>query len=126
MRNKIIPFENNGNIYAIAQNRWAYYPQQNIDTRQSATFPRLSAEGSNNNTRNSDFWVVNGNFFRLRNIEIGYNFILLSNKINARVFVNGMNLWSWSTLANSYKIDPEVFNGYPLLKSVTTGLKISF
>jgi hypothetical protein len=70
--NKTVAFENNGNAYQLAAGRWAYYPEQGIDTRATATYPRLSALMNDNNYRNSTFWMKNGNFLRLRNIEIGY------------------------------------------------------
>lgn len=129
-RNKVIAFENNGNVYAIAQNRWAYYPEQNIDTRDRATYPRLSTKSNNNNYRSSSFWIKNGNFLRMRNIEFGYS---LPHKVlqklrltQARVFVNGVNLLTWSPLLKEYEMDPESLSGYPALKSYNVGITVSF
>jgi hypothetical protein len=129
-RNKVIAFENNGNAYAIAQNRWAYYPAQDIDTRSTASYPRLSTLGNNNNYRNSNFWIKNGDFLRLRNIEIGYSLPKhLLSKIwlsNARVFVNAINLFTISSLLSDYDMDPETLSGYPGIKSFNIGISVGF
>ena len=129
-RDKIIAFENNGNAYAIAQNRWAYYPDQGIDTRATATMPRLSLQSNNNNYQYSSLWVRNGNFIRMRHIEFGYT--LPSSVLNQRHFpnvrfyVNLMNPFTISKLMKDYRLDPEVMTGYPALRSTNIGLSIQF
>lgn len=129
-RNKVIAFENNGNVYDIAQGRWAYYPKQNIDTRQYATYPRLSTQNNNNNYLNSTFWMKNGQFLRMRNIELGYNFPKETLKklrlTQVRVFVSGVNLLTWSPLLKDYDMDPESLSGYPALKSYNIGITVGF
>ena len=129
-RNKVIAFENNGNVYDIAQGRWAYYPEQNIDTRQYATYPRLSTQNNNNNYLNSTFWMKNGQFLRMRNIELGYNFPKETLKklrlTQVRVFVSGVNLLTWSPLLKDYDMDPESLSGYPALKSYNIGITVGF
>ncbi|MDP4240699.1 MAG: SusC/RagA family TonB-linked outer membrane protein, partial [Bacteroidota bacterium] len=123
-------FVNNGNAYSIAEGRWAYYPAQGIDTRSTATYPRLTTIANNNNYINSTFWMKNGDFLRLRNLEIGYtlpksiqNKLLLS---NARIFVNGINLLTCSSLMRNYHIDPETNSGYPAVKSYNLGISVYF
>lgn len=126
--NKVIAFENNGNIYAWARNRWAYYPGQGIDTRSTATYPRLSTEYVTNNYTTSSFWVKNGNFLKLRNVELGYT--LPERRLSklglqsARVYVNGVNLLTFSSLLSDYDIDPETMSGYPGVKSYNVGLTV--
>jgi hypothetical protein len=125
-----IAFQNNGNVYDIAKGRWAYYPEEGIDTRATATYPRLSALGNTNNYRNSTFWMKNGAFLRLRNVEIGFSLpesVLRKMKISgARVFFNGINLLTWSPLLKNYNLDPETITGYPALKSFNFGTTINF
>ncbi len=58
--------------YAIAKGAWAYYPDQGIDTRASATYPRLTTQANNNNYRASSFWIKNHDFMRIRNVSLGY------------------------------------------------------
>jgi len=128
--NQTVPFVNNATAYAIAQGAWAYYPTQNIDTRATATFPRLTLQGNTNNYRTSSFWMKSANYLKLRNVELGYTLpaqLLKSIKINRlRVFVNATNLLTWSSLLTNYHIDPETYNGYPGMKSVNFGLSANF
>jgi TonB-linked SusC/RagA family outer membrane protein len=123
-------FVGNGNAYSIAQGAWAYYPDQNIDTRATATYPRLTTSANNNNYRSSTFWQKSRDFLRLRNVELGYSFnpsVIRKLKVsNLRIFVNAVNPLTWSTLQKNYNIDPETFSGYPALKSFNTGISVTF
>ena len=128
--NQVVPFNNNGNAYSIAKSSWAYYPDQGIDTRSIATYPRLSTYDNKNNYRASSFWIKNGDFLRLRNVEIGYSLPeSLIEKIyfsKARFFINTINLLTWSNLLSNFKIDPETMLGVPALKTSTLGLTLNF
>ena len=128
--NKTIALGNNNTAYKIAEGRWAYYPDQGIDTRATATYPRLSTLGNNNNYMNSTFWMKSGDYLRLRNIELGYSIpqkLLDRIKIaNVRIFINGMNLLTWSSLLKNYDMDPESISGYPAVKSYNAGISVSF
>jgi TonB-linked SusC/RagA family outer membrane protein len=123
-------FVNNGNAYEIAQGAWAYYPNEGIDTRSTATYPRLTTATNANNYRTSSFWIKSGNFLRIRNIELGYTFSArLINRIGLsklRVFVNATNPVTWSSLLKHHHMDPETQSGYPALKSYNTGLSVTF
>jgi len=128
--NKVVAFEGNGNVYEWAENRWAYYPEMGIDTRNTATYPRLSLLGNNNNYRTSDFWIKNGAFLKMRTIELGYGFqesVLSKFRINKlRIFINGCNLLTISPLLRDFNMDPETVSGYPGLKSYNFGITIGF
>lgn len=125
-----VAFVNNGNAYSIAEGRWAYFPSQGIDTRANAKYPRLTTVANSNNYINSTLWMKNADFLRLRNVEIGYTLPeSLQKKLrlsNARIFVNGINLLTWSSLLKDYNIDPETNSGYPALKSYNTGISVNF
>lgn len=129
-KNKVIAFENNGNAYEIARGRWAYYPEENIDTRTAATYPRLSTQNNSNNYRSSSFWIKNGSFLRLRNVELGYTLpatVLKKFHLSeTRLFISGINLLTWSPLLKKYDMDPESLSGYPALKSYNFGITIGF
>lgn len=123
-------FVNNGNAFPIQQNAWAYYPTQGIDTRATALYPRLTTLANNNNYRTSDFWMRNGDFLRIRNVELGYSLsakslskVMLS---KLRFYVNAVNPITWSSLLKNYEIDPESLSGYPALKSVNVGVVAIF
>lgn len=125
-----IAFRDNGNVYAIAENRWAYYPEQGIDTRNTASYPRLSLYDNNNNYQNSTLWIRNGDFLKIRNMEIGYTLPKMALKImkmsDFRIFVRGLNLFTFSRLTKELGVDPEVTSGHPALKSYNIGVNITF
>ncbi len=130
LRAQNIAFVGNTNAYAIAEGSWAYYPAQGIDTRATATYPRLTTNANNNNYSTSSFWIKDGDFIRLRNVELGYNFtkqIITNLKLQKlRLFVNAINPVTWSKLKTDYNIDPEFTSGYPTIKSYTVGVIATF
>ena len=126
----VYPFENGdwGNILTdvVKSNRWIL--GENEDP--NAKYPRLSYGGNSNNYRASTYWLRNGSYLRLKNLEIGYTIPKsLVNKMhlnNIRIYFMGTNLVTFS----SFKLwDPELgsSNGqkYPLSKSYTLGLTIN-
>lgn len=125
-----IAFISNSNAYSIANGAWAYYPDQGIDTRNTATYPRLGTQQNTNNYRNSTFWMKKNNFLRVRNIELGYSLpegVLNKLRLSrCRIFVSATNPVTWSSLLKNYNLDPETPSGYPALKSYTSGLSLSF
>ena len=123
-------FQTEGQMYGQAYEnmlgRWT------PETAETATFPRLSAGGSNYNRGNgwgSSFWLRSGNFLRLKNINLGYNLpdSFCRNYlggVRVKVFVTGQNLL---TVSGCDLIDPEVsFSNYPLQRCISTGINIKF
>ncbi len=115
-------FQNDGKIAPIALGRWTE------QTKNSATYPRLSSENNRNNFGvYSSYWQRNGDFLKLGSLELGYTIpVTVSNRIgmeNARIFVNGTNLFSLDKLDYS---DPEIMSGYPAVKTVSIGTRIQF
>ena len=127
---QFVAFVNNGNAYENALNAWAYYPEQGIDTRNTANYPRLTTQNNENNYRNSSFWIRDNNYLRIKNIEIGYD--LMNNLIknqgisSLRIFLNAVNPITFSSLLKEYNMDPESGYGYPALKSYNVGISITF
>ncbi len=123
-------FVNNGNAYKIAKGAWAYYPEQGIDTRNSATYPRLTTQNNENNYRASTFWIRKSDYLRIKEIELGYDFSqkLIRNLDIAklRVYVNASNPVTFSNLLRNYKMDPESRYGYPALQSYNVGVQVTF
>ena len=116
-----------GNVTEWALERWAYYPEQGIDTRKSATYPRLSAGSNTHNWQNSTFWLRNGNFFRLSDITLGYT---LPRHLLSRVGIDKIRLYFTGTnlcAADHLKAgDTEVQTGYPLMRTFKIGLNLNF
>ena len=112
-----------GQAYEQISGRWT------PETAATATYPRLSADANNSyNKVSSSFWVRNGNYFRVKNVNIAYN---LPYKWTSRVrlgsvklFANAQNLF---THAAYDFVDPEVGVGaYPIQRVLNTGINIKF
>jgi len=102
----------------------------------NAKYPRLSRT---NAVRISDRFVEDGSFLRLKNIQLGYRIDL--NKWGwanrAKIYVSGQNLLTWTGYS---WFDPEInyaggansinqgidYYTYPVVKSVTMGIKLDF
>lgn len=101
------------------------------ETANTATFPRITFQGSGNNSKNSDFWLRDASYVRLKTLEMGYNFkgvFLKKMGISTlRLYFNGNNLVTFSKLDI---IDPESRAGaiqeYPLTKLYNLGVKLNF
>ena len=122
-------FQNYGKIASMALNRWAYDPDNGIDTRATATYPRLSSINNQNNYQNSTFWLKNGDYIKLRSVELGYSlpkqWVSSLRFENIRLFLNGTNLFSLDHMKGL--MDPESSSGgigYPVLRTFSAGLNI--
>lgn len=99
----------------IADDYWSE-SNQNI----YAAYPRLSKQYNQNNTAGSTYWLRNGAFLKLKDIELGYSFKMF------RVYLRGSNLLTFSPFD---LWDPEQGNGnglfYPTQKSFNIGIQFS-
>lgn len=85
----------------------------------NADYPRLSFGGNSNNYRNSTFWLRNGRYLRLKNVDLGYSlpkkFINKLHIEKLRFYVVGTNLLTWAPFK---AWDPELASStgeeYPL------------
>lgn len=90
-------------------------------------FPTLTLSNMNN-YQNSSYWIRNGDFVKLRNLEVGYtlpqNILTQINIQKARIFVRGENML---TLSKWKFTDPEYTAiGYPPMKTFLLGVNINF
>lgn len=123
-------FVNNGNASEWAKGAWAYYPEQGIDNRANATYPRLTTQENENNYRASSFWIRKNNFLRIKNLELGYDFchhfVKRAGISKLRLYMNALNPVTFSNLLKNYDMDPESRYGYPALKSYNVGVQVTF
>lgn len=98
---------------------------------QTAKFPRITSAHASNNYAESDLYLYDASYLRLKNIEIGYNFDLPFMKKmklnNCRLYVNGYNLltftnYVWGDPENRQSSRPN----YPLTRVFNIGLKLGF
>ena len=118
-------FSENGLLQAYADSHWS---EENKDVY--ALWPRLADTRIPNNEVRSTYWMRNGAFLRLKQVEIGYNLLMnQENKLGLstlRLYVTGTNLHVWS----KFRLwDPELReNGlnYPLQRIINLGLQVGF
>ena len=99
-------------------------------TNPNSNIPALSLSDNNNEKRVSTYWVENGSFLKLRNVQLGYNLpkdISAKMKMeNWRFFVSAQNVFTIHS-KNFTGVDPENPNfGYPIPLTMTLGTKVTF
>ena len=134
--------ESRGNLLEMVadpRNRWIpreYAEANGIDPalaeNPNAKFPRLTYGGNKNNNQESTFWLADGKYLRLKNVDISYRFT--NNWLKSRVGVEsatlsliGENLHVWDKVK---LFDPSQASGngaeYPLQRMYTLQLNLTF
>lgn len=117
-------FYNGGNspLYLV-ENSWT---PDNLN----AKYPRLSTQYRYNGYSNT-WWLFNGSYLRVKNVQVGYNFpnrvnnLIGSQKI--RLYAAGSNLLTFSHNPFLDPEAPDVTNGYyPQQRVYTLGLSVTF
>jgi TonB-linked SusC/RagA family outer membrane protein len=110
----------------VADNSWT---TDNPD----AILPRISFTNRVHNNRDSQVWMINSRYIRLKNVELGYTFnkpkfMPFFNYI--RLFASGQNLLTFSTFDGN---DPEAPGSgldfgvrYPMTRVVNMGVQVNF
>lgn len=121
LRNKVT----NQLLKAYADSHWS---EDNRDLY--ALWPRLSTTPIDNNTRTSTWFMRNGAFLRLKQVELGYT---LPKKLvnrwkmdNLRIYANGTNLFTWTKFD---LWDVEMAGAglkYPVQKVYNLGIQVGF
>lgn len=121
------PFENNGSntSYEYFNNRWT-------PDNQNAKYPRATPSPLTNNTQNSDFWMVDTSYLRLKTLVLGYSLPqTVCDMIGMQSIGLNMTAQNLLTISKLDFIDPELGyndreNSYPVIKSVSFGVNFSF
>lgn len=129
------------NVYPLHMGRWVYDEARGLDTRATATYPSLHLPASPQTTTQSTFNLWNGEYLRLKSLELGYNvpksFLQRIKVGELRVFLAGSNLLTFDHIKY---VDPEYAssnantggagggraNTYPQTKFYSVGLNITF
>jgi len=96
----------------------------------SSNIPAVSTMDNNNEKRVSSYFVEDGSFAKMRNIQLGYNFgSRVCDKLHLarlRMYVSAQNLLTIKSKSFT-GVDPENPNfGYPIPLNITYGLNVSF
>jgi TonB-linked SusC/RagA family outer membrane protein len=129
-------WESRGNLLQIAvdqSNRWtpASYSGSKETENPNARFPRLTYGENANNNRNSTFWLADGTYFRLKNVEVAYTIpASLTRRVgisSATVSLVGDNLHVWDKV-KLWDPAQASSNGakYPLQRVFTAQLYVTF
>ena len=134
--------ESRGNLLEMVadpRNRWIpreYAEVNGIDPalaeNPNAKFPRLTYGENKNNNQESTFWLADGKYLRLKNVDVSYRFT--NNWLKSRVGVEsatlsliGENLHVWDKVK---LFDPSQASGngaeYPLQRMYTLQLNLTF
>ena len=112
-----------------------YYPIWTDDVwtpeNEDAKYPRVIGKNwAESGAIGSTFWMRNGAYLRLKNLNIAYNlpekwmdYIGLN---QASVFVNGTNLFVISEMTEFHDPEQQNYDSYPLMKTYTVGLSVNF
>jgi TonB-linked SusC/RagA family outer membrane protein len=100
-------------------------------TNTGSTIPALSLSDVNNETRTSDYFNVNTSYFKLRNIQLGYN---LPAEAIQKIGLSRFRMFAM--IDNLFLVKPAGFSGpdpertdinaIPIPQSFTFGLNVSF
>ena len=102
----------------------------------SNTIPRFVI-GDNVNWQSSDLYVKNGNYFRLKNIQLGYT---LPQRLTNQVFISNLRIYvaaeNLVTFTKYDGFDPEISSGgtslgidrgvYPQARTLSLGFNLTF
>ncbi|WP_194768614.1 SusC/RagA family TonB-linked outer membrane protein [Tamlana sp. I1] len=105
-------------------------------TNPSNTMPRQAPRTLTDNYRISDFFIEDGSYFRLKNIQLGYAFsdfvrAKLGDLSRLRIYLAAQNLFTISDYAD-VGFDPEMGSSgidnvvYPQARTMTIGLQVGF
>ena len=104
-----------------------YDPDYNPD----GVYPRIVGNGwYESGAGNTSYWLRNGAYLRLKNLNIGYN--LPKSILNplgltqAQIFMNATNLFCISDVTEFLDPEQEYYDSYPLMKTFSFGLNFTF
>lgn len=126
-----MPF-NDGDMRSVRKEVLESHWSSTDPYNQNVMFPRLYPTKYTHNSMGSTWWYRSGNFLRLKNIEVGYEFndkFLARHWIKrARIYAQGTNIAVWDAIK---MWDPELgsANGrekYPLNMTWTLGIELGF
>lgn len=118
--------DNSALVQWVADNSWT-------EDNRDAILPRISFSNGTHNCEDSNIWLINTAYARLKNLEVGYTFnkpkwMPLFNSV--RFYVTGQNLLTFTSFKGN---DPEAEGGnyergvrYPMTRVYNFGVKVNF
>ena len=130
--------------YVSGNGAWAFYSADFISsafaihrdawtpTNPNASYPRLTTDQGTFNWKDSNYWIRNAAYLRLKNVQLGYTIpASVSRKLSirsARIYVSGQNLATFTNFLQGFDPEKEDQNGdfYPVMRTTTIGLNLKF
>ena len=111
--------------------KYSNYARMNLDASQNVELsqylgawrgdgtsnlhPRISVTDQNNNYRTSTYFIEDGSYLRVKNIQLGYTLPVNVSKLvkvsSIRIYASGQNVWTFTKFSG---LDPERGNSSPL------------
>ncbi len=118
------PFNNGRGAYKSNMDYWT--PEN-----RNASHARITPSPTSNNNQMSSYLMFNSSYLRLKSLNLAYSIPeFISKKValqNARVFVSGQNLLTFTPIIN---YDPEIINSqgldYPQQRVISFGVNLTF
>lgn len=111
----------NNKYSEVVRNRWTE------ETKNTATYPRLTTTNGDNNFRNSDFWLYKTDAFRLSHVQLTYD---VPENIFKDKFVKGLSIYfggyNLLTISKERKHLEMNVGSAPQTRSYNLGLKATF
>jgi TonB-linked SusC/RagA family outer membrane protein len=119
------------NLTAVHRDAWT------PELGDKAKYPLLTFIPGISDARGSvsTFWLLPGDYIRLKTAEIGYtlppSWMKRVRMRDIRVYCNGYNLFTWTKLSKLYQLDPEINTGtdrvnYPPQRVINFGISATF
>lgn len=107
--------------------RWAYDPEHGIDTRSTATYPRLTTLQNTNNFRASSYWIGSTDYFAIPDIQLTYSF---GKRVLSALHLSGLSLYVKAT--DTLLVGPDAdklrlnIGAEPQYRTYSVGMNIRF
>jgi len=123
-------FVNGGKVKEHHLNRWDPSKSE-ADNLASAKYPLLHYDSNgDHNQRTNSFFLQNGAFMRLKNIELSYTlpkaWTQPAGISDCRFYINGNNLITWDHLDGLTDPESNGSNRYPIMRTVNLGVNLKF
>lgn len=124
---KTFPEENIGNVYTFVRDSHWDPEIQNVNV----DFPRLGVGAQDKNYVRSTWWLQDGSYLRLKQVEFGYSVpketLAKLNMEGLRFYLNGLNLFTLSSF-KWWDVESRNSSGmyYPIQRVFNVGVQVNF
>ena len=120
-------FANGNNFRKRHTESWS---EERVANGEKISYPRLTTQANPNEIPNS-FFIDDGSYIRLKNVELGYTIDNdLAKRLGAnriRFYANGLNLFTWDRLpVKDFDAEMQSITTYPISRLINFGVNFIF